>query len=217
MKIFKYLLPVILLLHGACTEPPEPTESLYRAVHSGNLDQLKRHIYWKTDINQFDTDGYTPLQVVSRDGRWTFAETLIQHGADVNKVAPGKQSALVLALLNEKIQVADLLIKKGASFNADDLLMTTVESGVSSRDLYRLLARTGSNFNMLSDSGQTPLTLAINRQDRTTARDLINAGADVNLANGNGETPLMLAQKLQQQEIVTLLLRNGAVHNDAAD
>ena len=102
MKILKYLLPVVLLFAGACTEPPEPTESLYRAVHNGNLYQLKRHIYWKTDINQFDTDGYTPLQVVSRDGRWTFAETLLKHGADVNKVAPGKKTALELALLNEK-------------------------------------------------------------------------------------------------------------------
>ncbi len=104
VRVFSLLALTALLLSG-CSEPPRPTITLYRAIHSGDLDQIKRHLYWGTDVNQPDPDGDYPLHVAARRGRVVISKELLSHGADPNAENLAGATPLRVALGAGKTQV----------------------------------------------------------------------------------------------------------------
>ncbi|CAG0898326.1 unnamed protein product [Cyprideis torosa] len=52
----------------------------------------------------------------------------------------------------------------------------------------------GDMVNCRNDDGETPLSLAVQKQDIETVRLLLQAGADLNIANKAGKTPIDLAE-----------------------
>ena len=58
--------------------------------------------------------------------------------------------------------------------------------------------------------GETPLKIAVVRQDTRIVTDLLNAGADPNLPGEDDYTPLHHAAGRENSEIVRLLLTHGA-------
>ena len=55
------IMVILSLALSACSEPERPTISIHRAAETGDVDQLKRHIHWGTDVNARDDEGYTAL------------------------------------------------------------------------------------------------------------------------------------------------------------
>ena len=82
-------------------------------------------------------------------------------------------------------------------------------------EMISLFIKAGINLNQQDSNGQTPLTIAIIRQnDRgqepfLTYQFLIENGADTNLENGKGQTPLSLAVMNNRYDIVTYLVSKG--------
>ncbi|MCU7959258.1 MAG: ankyrin repeat domain-containing protein [gamma proteobacterium symbiont of Bathyaustriella thionipta] len=204
------LMLLITLMLTACGEPPKPDISLYQAINRGDLDQVKRHVYWKSELNETDRNGLTALQAAAQKGLWTISKLLIDHAADVNIRDERGYSALDLAIISRRPKVAALLIKSGADYDPDRLLMLAVEAAATGRDNLRLLQQHGAHLDYKRDDGFTPLTLAIHEGIRTAARDLIQAGADVNLAGPAEEAPLDMAKRLKRKESISLLLASGA-------
>lgn len=58
--------------------------------------------------------------------------------------------------------------------------------------------------------GETPLKIAVVRQDLQLVRDLLDAGADPNLPGEDDYTPLHHAAGAESAEICRLLLEHGA-------
>ena len=58
--------------------------------------------------------------------------------------------------------------------------------------------------------GETPLKIAVLRQDLQLVRDLLDAGADPNLPGEDDYTPLHHAAGAESAEICRLLLEHGA-------
>jgi len=70
----------------------------------------------------------------------------------------------------------------------------------------------GFNVNERTYTGQTPVFIAIERNDLSILKILINAGARVDVKDGFGTSPLLFAQQLAsvdkkyfQTEIITLI------------
>ena len=74
--------------------------------------------------------GSTPLHIAAGNGRFEMSEVLIQNGADLKaKTSNQGYSALHLAALNDQKEIVELLIAKGAEVNAKS------ETGATPLDL----------------------------------------------------------------------------------
>jgi ankyrin repeat protein len=195
---------------SGCDEPPEPTVNLYRAVHSGDLDQIKRHLYWKTEINRPGPDGDFPLHVAVSQGRVAIARELLGHGAQVDVRDALGRTPLHVALANGKVPAAALLIESGADDDRQALLFDLAGEGALDRDVIEFLTAQGADINAIGPSGQAPLHSAVASGDVKMAKRLIAAGADVNLTSADGETVLEIAERQNDTAMVTLLSQFGA-------
>jgi len=202
------VLPALWL--GACSEPPQPTINLYRAIHGGDLDQIKRHLYWGTDINQADPQGEKPLHVAARRGRLVIARELLKNGADPNARNRAGETPLQVALIEGKTQLADVLFENGATDNPQDLLFVLARRGVDDRDSLEFLIRHGAKVDAKDQSGVTALQIAVGKGQRLLTKRLIDLGANVNVPDGDGRAPLAIAIESGDPNIIDLLERFGA-------
>lgn len=212
MKAYRLLacLAISAALLWGCSKPPEPTINLYRAIHAGDLDQIKRHLFWGTDINTPGTDGDLPLHVAARRGRVVIARELLDNGADVSPKNGTGQTPLQLALIEGKTQLAALLVERGARESPQALLFMLAETGVSDRDSLEMTVRMGADVTAKNDAGATALHVAVANGRLLVAKRLIALGADVNAVDGEGRTPLGIATANASHDIVALLVPYGA-------
>ncbi|MBK1644490.1 hypothetical protein CKO25_07445 [Thiocapsa imhoffii] len=199
----------------ACTEPAAPTVGLNRAVEIGDLDQIKRHAYWKSDLNKRNAAGETPLHVAARAGRVAIVRELVRNGADLSALDAAGQSVLYVALAHGRTQVAQQLIERGAALQAQSMLIELSAAGVIDRDAIALLIRRGATLEGVDEAGDTALHAAIKHGHLETVRRLIIAGANVNQPDGDGRLPLRIARESapgsDARFIQSTLERNGAI------
>jgi len=204
------LLPVLLI---SCARPEPPTINLYRAVHAGNLDQIKRHIEYGTDLNQTDPEGRTALHFAAESGRMIISELLVKNGAQMDIRDSEGRTPLETALLSGKTKVADLLLEQGAQMDPQEQMFKAIRAGADFRELFRFFANRGADMNAPDDSGQTPLLAAVQTGNRVLVKRLIDQGANVDLAGEDGTTPLALANRKNHDDIVRLLKQFGATES----
>jgi len=198
------------LLLAACGEPPPPTINLYRAVQGGDLDQVKRHIYWGTDIGRADPGGESPLHTAIRRGRLTIARVLLKKGADPNATNRAGETPLQVALVAGRTRLADLLLEAGATDDPQALLSVLVQAGVDDRDSLAFLTGRGADVDAGDQSGAAPLHIAVGDGRRLLTKRLIDLGANLDAPDGGGRTPLSIAIENGNRPIIDLLERFGA-------
>lgn len=198
------------LLLAACSEPPEPTINLYRAIHAGDLDQIKRHLYWGTEVNSPDPDGDYPLHVAARRGRVVIAQELLRHGADPNATNLAGETPLAVALTYGKTQVALALVREGAADDPQTLLFGLARAGITDRDSLKFLLQRGADIDARDERGDAVLHIAVRDDRLLLVKRLIDQGADVDLPDGEGRTPIELARMNGNGDITRELERFGA-------
>lgn len=210
-----YLFTLLVLqavLLTACTEPPPPTINLYRAIHIGDWDQVKRHLYRGADLTERDPEGNLPLHVAARDGRLVIARSLVEHGADPNAANDSGQTPVLIALANGKIKLGEMLMKHGADDDPQALLFALAEQGVADRDGITFLLGEGVDIDALNGEGRAALHIAVANDLVLLATRLVRAGADINRPDSTGRSPLALALEKDRpsEHIVELLQQYGA-------
>ena len=212
-RLSLFTLPVLLaVLLSACNEPPPPTINLYRAIHTGDWDQVKRHLFQGADLTQRDPEGNLPLHVASRDGRLVIARSLVEHGADPNALNGKGQTPVLIALANGKVKLGEMLMRRGAVDDPQSLLFALARLGVADRDGIAFLLSKGADIDALDPQGRAALHIAVADEQVLLATRLVRAGADVNRPDAQGRTPLALAleRKRANRHIIALLQQYGA-------
>ena len=203
---------LVILMNG-CSEPPRATISIHEAAKTGNVDQLKRHIYWGADVNSVISNDALPIVITFRDntiqltngvaplhhavgfGRSEIVQLLLKNGADVNKLSTAGYAPIHIAAINGSTRIAQTLIENGADVNIAVHMSVSGDEEISDVE------------------GYTPLIMAATTNNIEMLRLLDNSGADVNAVSSNGITPLISASISGNAELVKLLLSLGANPN----
>ncbi len=207
---FRLLILLLLLLPAACSEPDRPGISLYTAITRGDIDQLQRHIYWKSEIDAPLPNGRYPLHEAARAGRVVMLRMLLKQHVRIDPRDQDGRTPLELAILNGRTQAARTLVKAGAAFDPSRLLLLAAQANVTDRDVVRFLRLQGADTETRDPEGNTPLLIAAMHGNHRLIRHLVEYGADVNARNHAGETALGLLQRRHLPEIERFLRENGA-------
>ena len=139
-------------------------------------------------------------------------KSLISKGANINEKDQQGMIPLHLAILNRNEDIAVLLIAEGADVNARGKNSMTPLHFVAFRgsgEIAGLLIEKGADVNAKDTADKTPLHFSAESGYKDVAEILIAKGADIN-AQTRADNALSLAQRSRHQEIVELLLENGA-------
>lgn len=150
------------------------------------------------------------LYYASLAGLFETVKTLCDMGADVNAIGGNFETALIATSCKEHIEIANLLLEKGARVNFESscgtVLQIAVEKG--STEILRQLLEHGAEVNFIGPVAHAALYTASANGRTKVVRLLLEYGANVDI-NG-GDTALLIASKLGHIEIVRLLLDHGA-------
>ena len=178
----------------------------------------------KTDVNQKDSEGWTPLSVAILNGYNAIVKLLLGTGeVDLNSKDEYGKTALSTAVLHGNEAAVKLLLDTGEvdvnSKNTHGLtpLLLAAENG--NKAAVKLLLETGEvDVNSKGCYGLTPLLLAAYNGNKAVVKLLLDTGeVDVNSKNTYGLTPLFLAAENGNKAVVKLLLETGEVDVDSKD
>ncbi|MCL4264463.1 MAG: ankyrin repeat domain-containing protein [Anaerolineae bacterium] len=140
--------------------------SIFSAAATGSLEKVQAHVAeWDGWLQEFNTDGYTALQLACFFGHEATALWLIEQNADVNAIARNhmKITPVHAAAANGNLTVLRALLTKAADVNAQQQGgFTALHEAARTNNvaLAQLCLEFGADFHVTTDDGQTPLALA---------------------------------------------------------
>ena len=176
------------------------------------------YLYSQTDNK---TKAYERLREYVYEGNVKEAENILkQHNVNINNLDYEDFSLLSIAVMDNNIEMAELLLKYNADVNAEVDLTDSVLIGAvdnNNMEMVKLLLSYGADINYKGFRGRTALFSALEhdrKENIEMVKLLIKNKADVNIAYdgdyGNEETPLMYAAMKGYKETVKILIENKA-------
>lgn len=203
----------------------EGQTALHYAIKCDNVEALKLLLKKGANANLKDKRGNTPLGLAQKEGRLEVIGLLsdsveskqlkyvnffkainhddISYINDISKesidsfIRKYKVSPLILAVMKNKVKVAEFLISKGADINAVCVLPKD----------YKFLGEYLVEIEEYAISGWTALHIAVCKESAEMVKILANKKT-VNKEDKNGCTPLCLAR--ENSDISKILIDNGA-------
>lgn len=196
---------------------------LHLASFKGYLEVAKFLLEKGADIEAVNGRGFTPLQLAVYGGHRNLAEFLIEKGSNINAINEQmNMTALDFAFVREiqahKLDIAPLLIQKGAEFDVNKknpLGYNPLDMAIvfGHTEAVEYLLGFGPDISTPRKDGKTPLINATFRGRPEIAKLLIEKGADVNTPDNEGQPPIYWAVKKGQADVVKMLLTKGATIN----
>lgn len=195
------------------TESDDPVTPLQMAISRGEAALVKLLLEHGADVNAM-RHGQTALTSAVHNGRKDLVEMLLAAGADLEKFGLGQGSPLYWAASHKNLELAKLLLDRGADPNADG-------GGP-------LRAAASVQLNKPEDAAVAVLELLLSRgakvagdpaKDRSppifwaqpkVAEVLLKHGAKLDAFNEQGETPLHTAAALRHDGTIKVLLAHKA-------
>ena len=218
--------PQRLEIASRSRESADPFELLFFKRHAG---EFKRRLDGGFDVNlcggPFDA---SLLGTIAALGLMQDVEALVERGADLERPKSARgESALILALSNNRYEIASYLVEKGADvhttygndyeYSALDALATTLNDGLRSEATERRIARDLMARGVSPDkkdrnpiSERTPLMRAAVSDKPSLVEAFVACGADLSLTDEKGRTALDLARQLKNARVLEILERPSA-------
>lgn len=163
-----------LLARGFDANTPDlkGQQGLYLALTEPSLKAAQVLINWpKTDVNQLNAKGESPLMLSALKGHSELVDQLIKRGADVNKTG---WTALHYAASSGQLAIISLLIEHSAYIDAESPNGTTplmMAAMYGSPAAVRLLLQEGADAQLKNQQGLSALQFAQrgNRPDSVEA------------------------------------------------
>ncbi len=145
------------------------------------------------------------LQQALIKGNLAAVEKALAEGANVNETFIGGHTPLTIAAGHGNLEMAELLIKRGAAVNGRDDFNQTALMFAGKIKMAEFLLQRGAKVNDRDESGWTALMVAVTRNRPELVRLLLENDADINIKNLKGDTALEIAEKFGKIEVVKVI------------
>jgi ankyrin repeat protein len=133
---------------------------------------------------------------------------------------PQPRTFLAHAIMSKRVNIARLLINRGANINSNSSYLSMrplfVACLVGMDDIAKLLIAKGASINAKNDYGETALHAAVKGGNIKCLELLIRAGADMRIRNNGGQSALDLILSIPDVELrnkaLYILLKTGGVN-----
>ncbi len=192
---------------------------LINAIVKDDPGEVKKALKNGANPNTVDKNRMPAIIIASGKKQLSIVKYLISHDVNVDARASAVNkdfeggTALLAASANGAFQIVNRLTNAGASVDMADFkgqtpLMSAAFTG--NDKIVKLLIENKAEIDKKDNMGYTALMYACNGGKLQTAKTLIESGADVNAKDNNGVTALWFAKNQSFNNIVDLLLKNGA-------
>lgn len=189
---------------------------LHFASRDGEIKIIDYFIKFKTNIDQVDKHGRTPMFLAARYDYLDIVKLLIEKGANLYVTDKHDMTILHTALLSGSLDITRYLMDEkyfDINFTTNKiggvtLLHIAAEKGFLKAVEY--LTEQGAIIDSYDENNVTPLLKAATRHKWPVVKHLLEKGANPNLADKNGITALHQAVKSGALDVVQLLLKHGA-------
>jgi ankyrin repeat protein len=185
---------------------------LILASANGHLEIVQLLINSDADINiQGESNKYSPLMVAAKYGHSDVIKLLLEKDADAQALDHGGNRALVLAIYNDQIDAAKVLVQdKSFSPEKDSLTALVIAIAKNKMEITQEIINRGGDVNAVY--GLLPLlSWAIMNNYTPGAELLIKSGADINKADKMQKLPIDYALTAKNEKIISMLKSKPAV------
>lgn len=189
---------------------------IFDAISYKNYKLIDLILQYDIDLKIQNSNGNTALmEAIERsDISESYIEKLFTKDVGINLISQQGNTALNLAIYDEKYAIAKKLILLGADVNrykGDAYSPLYNACDKNNFEIVKLLVEKGANVNGQSggDSKKIPLSEAVFNDNYEMVSFLIQKGAYVSLKDGYGRTPLFFACCCEDERIPLLLIQKG--------
>ena len=194
-------------LHTACSS----------TASSGSLEVLHLLLAKQADGNACNKWRETPLLIAANNGHRAAVEALLEHGADPSLCSEAGWSALTFAAHKGYDDIVTLLLDAKAPVNCrvtEDLSTPLHKACAGGKpghlSAVKQLLENGADVHALNKWRETPLLTAANHGQAAAVEALLRAGGDPCKCTDTGWSPLSIAAYKGHDDVVRLLLEEGA-------
>lgn len=191
---------------------------LHYAVKTGNLDLVKYFVINGANINAIHINNGTPLMIATEEGYFEIIKFLVNNGANINLKNANGYSLVHNIPISENIEILKYFINLNININdtANDswTIMITAAGDNKNLNYFKYLVDT-LHLNIFDKTnwGYSVFLASISNKSKEITKYLLEHGASPNDKDENGQTALMYAAESNENDIVLLLLENGADKN----
>nr|WP_253309278.1 ankyrin repeat domain-containing protein [Rickettsia endosymbiont of Ceutorhynchus assimilis] len=196
---------------------------LHWAAFEDRLEIARFLIKKGADINAADKGPYgkKPVHVAIENNSKDIIGFLLSKGVSINDTDKQGYTPLHYAAWRGRLEIAELLVDKGASINTADASTAGkkpihVAAENNSKSIIEFLISKGVNVDEADKNGWAPLHYAAKFDQLEVAKFLIEKGANINAADTStiGEKPIHVAAENNSKNIIEFLISKGVSVND---
>jgi uncharacterized protein len=201
--MFKKLTSQMILFAAAtvCTSVQAGSyDDFFTAITRDNPIEITELLKRGFDVNSRSTKGQVGLfEALQKDSQKAVAALLESEALDVNALNDKGESVLMMAALKGKVELCELLIKRGANVNKEGWgPLHYAATGPEPKTVSLLLAR-GAELEAESPNKNTALMMAVRYGPEASVDLLLAQGADLTRVNAGGWNAVELAANVGRE------------------
>jgi hypothetical protein len=169
-------------------------DDFFKAIHFDQVQEVQKLLKRGIDPNSPNEKGVPALLVALQSGSFKTAILLAQEPQTrVEVTNPSNESALMMAAINNQLEVATVLMERGAEVNRKGWTPLHYAATRGHLAMMRLLLDNSAYIDAESPNGTTPLMMAAYYATPLAVKLLLEEGADPTLRNHAKVTALDMA------------------------
>ncbi len=188
-----------------------PAHPCFGAAAKGDLSYLEKNLSTCKTIRS--DSGTSPFMLAASRGQDEVINFFLSNDVNVNHTDNTFGTAIVYAVVGNKVSTAGLLILAGADLDAkgpDGITPIMLAVQQSSFEMVRTLTTSRQSINDKATDGWTAIYFAVRRQDPSVLLWLLRQGACKNITDTYKQTPLDFAKEVEWKQGISILEKSPA-------